>query len=215
MTRLLRRRHDERGITIVELMITLFLLGLVLATVYQGIFSANDMVASTDDRLRNLEEARALMNVTTKDVRTAVRLSASGSPFTKAEGLEAIFYANLNTTDKPKKVRISIDAQSRLIEEVWTADAASTAPNYTYTTPPKVRYVGRYVANTAAKPIFEYLDGSNNTLAAPVSAANLPKIRAVRITLMVKRTPAYNSPATTLVNRVRLPNVDYNAVAGQ
>jgi len=30
----------------------------------------------------------------------------------------------------------------------------------------------------------------------------------------VYRDSAFNGHATTLVNRVRLPNVDYNAVAG-
>ncbi len=137
---------------------------IIMATVYQGFASTQNAIAGTDERLRNLDEARVLMAATSKDIRTAVRLSAGASPFTYASGNEATFYANLDTTDAPKKVSIHIDADDQLIEEVWTADAASVAPDYTYTGTPRVRFVGRFVDNTEADPIFTYLDSSGAEL---------------------------------------------------
>jgi hypothetical protein len=156
------------------------------------------------------------MATASKDVRTAVRLSAGTSPFVTADKNEAVFYGNIDTTTAPKKVRIYIDAQHRLIEQVWDSDPGSTAPNYTYnTTTPTVRLVGRYVANSSATPIFTYVDANDNPLApAPLSTTNRLAIKAVRIALVVYKDSAFNGHATTLVNRVRLPNVDYNAVAG-
>lgn len=207
----------ERGASIVELMATLVLLSIVIGAVYAGIASISDAVQGSGERLRNLDEARVLMAATTKDVRTAVRLSAGGSPFVLADDNEAVFYANLDTTSDPKKVRVSIDSQDQLIEEVWTADAGSVPPDYTYTGAPAVRFVGRYIANQdAGTPIFTYLDADGAALSAtPLSADDLLAIKAVRVTLVVKKSSVFTGNPTTLVNRVRLPNLDYNAVAGQ
>ena len=211
-----RLRRDERGVGLLEVVATLLLMGIVMAAVFAAMASTSKATEGTGARLRNLDEARVLMATTSKDVRTAVRLSAGTSPFVLADGNEAIFYANLDTTGAPKRVRIYIDSQNRLIEQVWEHDPASTAPNYTYTTTtPKLRMVGRYVANDSSRPIFTYVDASDNALGpTPLSATNRLAIKAVRIELVVYRTSAFNDNATTVVNRVRLPNVDYNAVAG-
>ena len=44
----------------------------------------------------------------------------------------------------------------------------------------------------------------------PLSAANRLQVNAVGITLSVRQSTNFNVPYTTLINRVRLPNVDYN-----
>jgi hypothetical protein len=217
MTRLrMRVQRDERGVGLLEVVCTMLLMGIVMGAVFAAMASTSKATEGTGARLRNLDEARVLMATTSKDVRTAVRLSAGTSPFVLAKANEAIFYANLDTTSAPKKVRIYVDAQHRLIEQVWSKDPASTAPNYTYnTTTPTLRLVGRYVANTSATPIFTYVDANDTPLGpTPLSATNLLAVKAVRLNLIVYRDSAFNGHATTLVNRVRLPNVDYNAVAG-
>jgi hypothetical protein len=208
--------RDERGSSILEVVSVLLLVMIVMGGVFQGMVTATNATEGAGARLRNLDEARVLMATTSKDVRTAVRLSAGTSPFVTADKNETIFYGNLDTTGAPKRVRIHVDAQHRLIEQVWEPDPGSTAPDYTYlTTTPKLRLVGRFVANDSSRPIFTYLDAAGNTLGpAPLSASDRLAIKAVRIELVVYRTSAFNDNATTLVNRVRLPNVDYNAVAG-
>ena len=105
-----------------------------MGAVMTGTFSAQSAITGSDLRLQNLDQARTLMASLTKDVRTAVRLERGTSPFTVADKNQAVFYANLSTTSAPKKVDLSIDSQSRLIETVWTADAGlAPLPNYTYT----------------------------------------------------------------------------------
>ena len=207
--------RDERGSSILELMTTVVLIGIVMAAVMAGTFSVQKAITGTDLRLQNLDQARTLMASLTKDVRTAVRLTAGTSPFTVADANHAVFYANLSTTSAPKLVDLSIDAQSRLIEKVWTADAASSSPNYTYTGASVVRLVGRYVANNAATPLFVYLDANGNPLPnTPLNATDLLAVKAVQVQLVVKKTTLAQLNATTLINRVRLANLDYNAVAG-
>ena len=213
LRRVRRREATERGMSVVELVTVVALLGLVLATVYGSLNSASNTVSGTNERLLNLQEARTLMAVASKDVRTAARLTAGTSPFTIAEGNRVEFYANLDTTGAPKKVRISIDTQDRLIEEVWTA--GGTAPNYTYTGTPVTRLVGHYVANDAANPLFTYYDDDGDPLSpVPLDAAKRLAVKQVGITLAVKRTSTFNDEVTTVVNRVRLPNLDYSATTG-
>ena len=208
-------RGGERGSSLLELMMSVLLIAVVMGAVMVGTFSAQNAITGSDLRLQNLDQARTLMASLTKDVRTAVRLSAGSSPFTVADANHAVFYANISTTSSPKKVDLSIDGQSRLVETVWTADAGTTSPNYTYTGASTVRLVGRYVANTAAKPLFTYLDSNGTALTnLPLNAADLLAIKAVQIQLIVKKTTASQLNATALVNRVRLANLDYNAVAG-
>jgi hypothetical protein len=209
-----RLRRDEGGYTgLVEMVTVIFLLALILATVYSTIFSTQNTVIGDTQRLQNLDEARTIMAVLTKDTRTAVRLQAGTSPFILADKNEAIFYANLNTSDAPKKVHIFIDSSSQLKEEVWAG--TGTKPNYTFPGSPKTRLVGRYVANDASNPIFEYFDDDGNVLPAPLSASDLLAVNGVRITLRVKKTRSAPSVATTtVINRVRLPNQDYDAIAG-
>ena len=67
-------RRSERGVSMVEMMATVALMGVVLVAVYQGIDSLTQAASGTDSRLVNLNEARTLMSATTEDLRTAGRL---------------------------------------------------------------------------------------------------------------------------------------------
>jgi type II secretory pathway pseudopilin PulG len=206
--------RGERGSQLLEMVATMLLLGMVMVALYQGIASTTNAAEGANQRLQNLDEARTLMAVTSKDMRTAVRLGAGSSPFVVADRNEVVFYANLDTTGAPKKVRISIDPDDQLIEEAWDADVGSVAPNYTYSGTPSVRFVGRYVDNDVDSPIFTYLDQNGTPLTSyPLSATDRLAVKAVQIELVVKRSTTRPLDPTVLVNRVRLPNMDYNAVA--
>jgi Tfp pilus assembly protein PilW len=205
-------RDHERGSSLVEFVTTVALIGIVMSAVMVGSFSAQKAIMGSDTRLQNLDQARTLMASLTKDIRTAVRLQAGTSPFLAADKNHAVFYANLSTTSAPKKVDLSIDVSSRLIEQVWTADIGSQSPNYTYTGTPVIRLVGRYVANAAATPLFTYLDANGNALTnTPLNATDLLAVKAVQIQLIVKKTTATVLNPTTLINRVRLANLDYDS----
>lgn len=148
--------RSERGTSTLEVVAAVALLTLVMGAVFAGMHSMQGAVAGSEERLQNLDEARQVMAVTSRDLRTAVRLGAGQSPFVYAAGNEAIFHANLDTEGAPKKVRIYIDDDDRLVEEVWQADQESSVPLYTYSGAPDVRLVGRYLDNDDAAPLFTY-----------------------------------------------------------
>ena len=217
------RCRGSRGQSLFEIMVVCALLGVVLTVVYQGVNSAGQAISGTEKRLANLDEARVLMAVTTKDVRTATRLQAGTSPFATANKRELIFYANLNNNgasgsvvdNGPRRVRIYVDANSQLIEEVVKPGASSVPPAYTYNGVATRRFVGRYVANTAGNPIFRYYDSDGDELTAtPLSANDRLAVHSVKITLAIRKSTTFPIADTTLVNTVRLPNVDYQETFG-
>ena len=216
MHRLFRRR-DERGqSSMAEVMVTVLLLGIVMGFVYKAVDTTQYAIAGETARLANLDEARTLMAVTTKDLRTATRLVPGTSPFVAATDNEVTFYANLNnTTGGPRRIRIYVDATSELIAQAWNPDPTSISPNYTYTGTPVPRYVGRFVANPANQPIFTYYaQGSSTPLPTPLSAQSLLAVYSVKVTLVVRKQTTLPLRPVTLVNQVRLPNVDYQPPTG-
>ena len=224
-------RRDDRGVSgLLEISAVLLTMGLVLAAVYSSVYSGQNTVLDSNERIRNLDEARTLMATMSKDVRTAVRTEAGTSPFLLADTSNMWFYANLETTSAPRLVHLYIDGQDRLYEEVWVHDPVSVAPQYRYDSKayrvlpdscdlPRctVRLVGHFVANTSAEPLFTYYPETGAALATPMSGtnANLLSIKSVEIELRVKRDANRMNVNTTVIqNRVRLPNLEYNAVAG-
>lgn len=216
--RVIRNAHDDSGTSLAELSVTMLLLSVIMAVSYQSVASLSEAVAGTDRRVENLGEARHLMKVTSRDLRTATRLQAGTSAFVTADAKDVVFYANLNNpTSGPRRVRIYVDTQTRLIEEVTPPDASSVAPNYTYLVGPvTTRLVGKYVANAPSQPIFTYYDVNGTELTSvPLNAADLLAVRQVKIALSIRRSTVLNVGLTTLENRVRLPNLDYQtALAG-
>lgn len=208
-----RARRSESGqSTLIEISITLLILGLIMAFLFSSIESAERTVAAAKLRVTNLDEARTLMAVLTKDLRTATRLQAGTAPFVNASDRDVTFYANLdNATGGPRKIRIYVDSSKEIIASVTTPDAASVAPDYTYTGTAKLRFVGRYLANSAAQPVFEYLDADGTQLTTPLSSADRLAVASVKITLVVRATSSLSVGNITLVDQVRLPNVEYQS----
>jgi len=211
-----RTRRDQRGqSSLVEVAAVLIVLTIVMTMLYTSVDSAGRAVAGSSLRVTNLDEARTLMAVLTKDLRTATRLQSGTSPFVVADTRDVTFYANLDdSTGGPRKIRIYVDTNNEIIASVQTADAGSVAPDYTYTGPAKLRYVGRYLANTTTEPVFQYFDDTGTELAAPLSDTDRLAVDSVQITLIVRAASNLPVGNVTLVDQVRLPNVDYQSTAG-
>jgi type II secretory pathway pseudopilin PulG len=209
--------RSEAGTTLAEMAVVMTILSLLMLSAAQVLFSTSDGTFGSDERNVNLNEGRLFMATVTKDLRTATRLSAGTSPFLLAADREAKFYANLDTTTGPQLVHLYVDVSTELIEQVTPPDAGS-APNYTYVNgPTTTRYVARYVANSNLQPIFGYYDSNGvqlSTTGGGLSASDLLAVHSVGVSLSVRHTTTLSVNATMLVNRVRLPNLDYNPLNG-
>ena len=100
-----------------------------------------------------------------------------------------------------------------------------TASGGVYTGTYTTRLVGKSVANTTANclspdPVFVYWytdSTSGDPAAFPTPATSLVasdrlQVNAIGITFAIRQQTNYSVPCSTLVNRVRLANVDYNPI---
>jgi type II secretory pathway pseudopilin PulG len=197
--------------TLVELLMAMAMLTLVLAASGAALASYQRTAASSDIRLENLAEARTIMDVVSRDIRTATRPAAGESPFLLAAATEVQFYANLETVTGPKRVRLYVNTTTgQVIEE---AVEPTGAPPYTYTGTPKVRIVGRHFANSASQPLLTYLDDEGNVIStATLTADQRLQIDSVRIDLSIRKSNSLSVAPTTVRTTVRLPNVEYTPV---
>lgn len=191
----LRHAHGQAGITMVEMAVVIALLGLVLAMAMQGLVSYQRATAAADTRQQNLEEARTVMAVLTKDLRTA-------TAFTAATATDVTFTALLNVgaTAPPNQVRLYADANGILREVVTPPDDPAASP-ITYTGTGTTRIVGEGLVDTGT--LLSYRDSADNV------TATLTAITSVVVTVSVDLPSRSGTdvPATVLTSRVFLPNV--------
>ncbi len=249
INRRLKELRDQRGVTLVELVVVVSILGIVLTFVTRGLITMQDATMGQSYRLQNLDEARILMDTVSRDIRTATRLSATLSPFSVTSGsvpapgfghsapyagdTEVWFYSNLtlsttNPNPCPDVIHLYVDTSVNppVLKEQTLSDTTSTDAPPTCTYPStassyKTRLVGKYVANPSNEPVFTYYydDATGAPTAFPQSAtqtstglapSDMLLVDEVGLTLAIREANSYSAPYTTLVNRVRMPNIDYN-----
>jgi type II secretory pathway pseudopilin PulG len=183
----LRAARAQGGITMVELAVVIGLLGLVLAMALQGVSSYQRAVAAADARQQNLEQARVVMAVLTKDLRTATEFSAIAASDVTFRGLLNTA-ATATTADAPT-IQLYVDS-GVLWELVTPAATGSTT---------RRRAVGRGVVGTGS--LFSFRDSDDNV------TTTRSLITSVVITLSVDLPSPTPVPPTVLTSRVSLPNV--------
>jgi type II secretory pathway pseudopilin PulG len=210
---------DESGMTLVEVTLAAALLSIVLAVALQGLASMQSATLGGELRLRNLDEARTIINTVARDLRTATIPEGGTSPFIVAEADRVTFYANLRlTSGAPNQVELFVDrsdpARTALVERTTAPDPGSQPPTYATQTP-VVRVVGRYVVNDASDPLFVYYDADGQLLGTPgqpLTADQASQVRAVDIRVSIRTPTGRPVSATTLVNRVRLANLYFGVL---
>jgi type II secretory pathway pseudopilin PulG len=187
--------RDEAGVTMVEMAVVVALLGLVLAMAMQGLVACQRAAAAADTRQQNLEEARSVMAVLTKDLRTATEFSA-------ATATDVTFTALLNvgSTAPPNQVRLYVDTNGVLREVVVPPDDPTASP-ITYTGAGTTRVVGRGL--TATSSLLAYYDSSGTATTSVTAVASV----VVTVSVDLPSRSGTDVPATVLTSRVFLPNV--------
>lgn len=212
----------------------MLILGLIMAALAASFLSATRASNTSDYRIQNLEEGRLLIENLSKDLRTAAPPTQGAAPFfadtlnagkVLAGDKDVTFYADLNTTGLPRKVRLYIDSTNPsepVLTEIVQAPDDENATTAVFSTPApagkvKTRLVGRYILNggsyTDAILIYEQADGTR-VGPTPLTTTDAQNVRAITIKLKVRRSTSLSVAATTLETRVRLPNVIYGLQAG-
>jgi prepilin-type N-terminal cleavage/methylation domain-containing protein len=196
-----RRRadDDQAGVTLVEMAVVVALLGLVLTTAFQGLVSYQRATGSADTRQQNLDQARTVMAVLTKDLRTATE-------FTTMTATDVTFTGLLNTaaTAPANQLRLYVDSGGVLREAVTPPDNPIASP-LTYTGTPTTRVVGQGLVSTSSLLSFrDSADAVTTSLTAVTSVV-------VTVSVDLPSRSGGDVPPTVLSSRVFLPNVAASA----
>jgi hypothetical protein len=224
----------DAGASLVEMVTTVAILGVVMAVVTAGVIAFTRLSGGAEQRMRNLEEARTIMAVVARDLRTATPATVSGvrtAAFVTTLPTEAVFYANqrfsspgsptdttLPVSAPPVRVRLRLEAdpgntaRSRLIEEV--TQPSGSGNNITWPSANmRSRVIGTDILNTATtgNALFCYDDAAaaaspptESTFCSTTTPA-AAAIANVRVRLQVQRSSTQG--VTVLTGSVWLPNV--------
>jgi prepilin-type N-terminal cleavage/methylation domain-containing protein len=210
----------ERGISLVELIVAMMLLGIVSAIVvgmYVGTARATSQGQSVDGDTRTASNG---INEVARMIRAAtenpVLNPAPGTPATDpaieagadSSSITLYAYVNLETAEqKPVKVRFFVDPDGQLVEQKWTA-APAVNGHWSFPTAQADRILaGPLLPGT---PVFIYLQGDGSEIVVPVGGLTNPDtlrtIKAVTVTMTIQSNALQSLPVT-LQNTVGMPNL--------
>ena len=218
------RRTSERGLSLAELLVSMTVLGFLLAMTGGFLVNAsranitNRTVDSTNRTAANSmdELTRVLRGASTNAV---VNQTLSDPAFTQANDNALTVYSYVNLTSStlaPVLVQFFVDASKNLVEWKWSATASGgyfTFPSAaTCATSCTSRILGTPVVLPAAggPSIFTYLDSTGVAISAGAGvlpSAQVVNVAAVKISLQFGATSSANQ-STLLTNTVGLPNLN-------
>jgi type II secretory pathway component PulJ len=223
------RRDPEAGITMIEVTMVSFILGLVLAVILGVLVSVQRIEASTSTRLQNLEESRIVMAVLTRDLRALARDPLSGQTplawVTSASSTAVTFYAYLNVyadlatnatrAALPSRVSLTLATSGtrQTLTESLTPPVLSSG-TYSVATAENTETLKRLVTSSiesSTTPFFTWENSSgtalNSTASPGVATASLGSINSVVLNVPVRKATTFGTPPTVVTTELRLPNV--------
>lgn len=227
--RLLRRLRGDKGVTLVEMLVVVSILGIVLGIVSEGLMTAQRTMAQNASRLDGLSQTNTSVEAMTRVLRTAIlpsqiQATCTGcdvAAFIEGDSTKVRFYANVDNdgilpasgaTDRgPRRVTYKVE-NGELIETVQKPNSHDVADfNYQYCndTSPSCPVRKRVIArDVVAGALFTYYDRTGAEISPPLQS-DVSKLKAVdSIDLLLRVQPSDAVSSTTVTARVTLPNAD-------
>jgi prepilin-type N-terminal cleavage/methylation domain-containing protein len=195
------RVRQEDGFTVVEMLVTVALVGVVLAVLLQFLTTATTITARADNNVRAERDGQIALRTATQDLRSASTISACASPDTYANCV--IVEISKSTVAKqpcPKRV-VTYRASGSSLAQTLTDYGA----NCTTITGSSSRTLMTGLTSTG---IFTYYGKDGLTplvLNNSSDLALLPKTPAIKVSLAARYTSP-NAPVLTLASVATLRN---------
>lgn len=181
-----RRRADDGGFTLIEVLLSALILPIVLSASYLVFITLSGNYSSISAQSEATSEAQRAMDIMVREMRQAREITDGGGAFWKAESGRCSFYADLDRDGTPERITYYVDGT-----DLYRATAEPVNPVYPYgyVDAPAQRVVN---LSTSSAVVFTYYDISNplQPVVAPAHA-NPPTVSAVGIDLSASR-PAQN-----------------------
>ena len=217
--------RSDRGFSLMEVSITVVILGVVLAGVQGALIMTQRTVSDQSVRVDQMQQGRQAIEGVTKVLRTAVlpsqlNATCSGcadlSAFIQGTPQSVQFYANINNDRNivgPSRVSYSVNSSNELVETIQAPNPhAADDFDYQYCAPGpgcavKTRVLARNMVPSQA--VFSYYDRYGNSLgSSSLDASKLALVDSVDVVISTRLNPTSRVPATSFTSRVSLPNAD-------
>ncbi|MCU1557991.1 MAG: hypothetical protein JWN09_1986 [Microbacteriaceae bacterium] len=213
---------SEEGITLVELIVAMFLGGIVIVLV-AGMYLGMSRVVQVGNTSNNSTKAASLAMT---EVSTALRF-ATTNPIVGNQLPDPAFVSASNesvtvnsyidassASPQPVQVNFSLDSSRRLIETRYASHLVSGNWVF-YTTAIWSRILtGAVVAQSGSEPyLFTYLDSSNAVIvpgSTGLTSTQYPTVAAVQVTVKLASASTGGASPVVLQNIVGLPNLGTN-----
>lgn len=215
IARLRARLHGgtESGLSLVELLVTMLLTGLLLAMV-GGLFvsvarATSDSNASTQKTSTAANALNEVVKVIKGGANNTVAAGAIDPAFVAATSTAVTLYSYSDTTaaaPAPTKVAFRLDG-ANLLEDRWTG--TNTKGYWEFTGTATTRVIG-----TGTSAVFSYVlaDTSVVTGTTALTLEQRQAIREVKVTITVANRTTTSSDPIVLYNTVVLPNLNTSGI---
>jgi len=212
---------DDRGITLVELMVAMMLLSLLMVMVVGFFVSANRAYRSNTTIDQNTRVASNIMTEVARSLRAASENplpdNSTDSAFVLASSTSVTFFAYINldaSVEIPEQLQFSVNANNMVVESTWAATAATggfwTFPAVT-SAPTSTRILGGPILPVAkGGPVLFSYNAVDGSAIAGVTTSTTNDVARTIASVDVAVTVGTSSTAganAALINTVGLPNL--------
>jgi prepilin-type N-terminal cleavage/methylation domain-containing protein len=223
------RRGDERGFGLVELLVSIVLLG-IIGTIVSGLFISTQRTISQGQSLTgNTRQAANGMNEVARVIRAATANPVQGQSLSDPalvaatnESVTLYAYVNLaSSAQLPVKIQLALDSNRRLVETQWASYVISSGYFGFNSTPVSTRIMAGTVATppSGQPSLFTYVLPNGTVLPVPITGvlttAQLRSIAAVQVTMTLQSSLTNRQSAVTLQNTVGMPNLGLSRTGWQ
>lgn len=236
MARLGRRRSTstDAGLTLVELIITTLITGLIAALTTALVIGVQKTNQQNVTRQDQIDDARVAVESMSKTLRASIKpsqitnagcaIGCTEDAFLQGSDFHVQFYSNINNpknTVGPSRVSYEVlttgDPKGDLVESIQRPNSnIPTSSGYVYCTAGssgcadkiKTRVIARNVQ--MASPLFTFFDGEGAKMTPPangsLSVAQLKKLLSIELVATVQVQTGEKAGPTTYIQRLMLPN---------
>lgn len=184
--------EDQRGITLVELLVTIGIMGVVLSMIFTFVKDSLDFQERSVERAAVNEACKNALGDVEASTIGMIESESGAFPLVSAGADDMSFYSDIDLDDTVEKVRIYRQGIN-LVREI-TEPVGESYPG----TPTKTENICTYMNLSPTDDVFIYYGddytGNENPLSEPVS---VPDVRVVKIVLECEVDPELD------------PNADY------
>ncbi|MGV8886076.1 MAG: type II secretion system protein [Microbacteriaceae bacterium] len=227
-------RRNEDGITLIELLVAMILLGILLTVVVSLYVSATNAVSLARAVTGNTKQVSNAMNEASRVIRAGTEnpLTPPATPapaFVSAKKDDVIIYAFINlenAQEQPQMIRLWVDrATGTFMESRWRATAVTGTTRWTFPsnpclatnvpagcTIPDGKTMLAEAVPASSTLIFQYFQKNGTPIPVPAAGLSLADrglVSSVKITLTTQTSLTDASNPVTLENTVGMPNLGF------